>query len=283
MPQPAEMEQKHGSLIAGMLAARPRAPSDQQSAGPRYGTFISFTRGLQTLVEALARRLEGVIRTATPVRRLTRDESGWRLDLADGSPLAADAVVLALPVPQGARLMEQTDHELSRQLSEIACASSVVVNFAFRRDDVPHPLNGFGFIVPAAEGRPLLACTFSSVKFSGRAPDGHILLRCFAGGALRPELCDLEEDALIATCRGQLTELLGIEQPPLFARVSYHRQSMPQYVVGHRDRVAHLREKIGRWPGLHIAGSAFEGVGIPDCIRSGEEAAVGIMSCWSGI
>ncbi|HLN97745.1 MAG TPA: protoporphyrinogen oxidase, partial [Pyrinomonadaceae bacterium] len=197
----------------------------------------------------------------------------WRIHTGNGRTLEADAVCLALPAYSSARLIRGVHQKLASELDEISYASSVTINLAYKRDDIPHPLNGFGFVVPFIEKRSLIACTFSSVKFAGRAPQGYALLRVFAGGALQPEMFQLSEDELVRRVRGDLRDLLAIERTPLFAEVSKWKQSMPQYHVGHLERVRRIEACVAGLPRLVLAGNAYSGLGIPDCIRSGEAAA----------
>jgi oxygen-dependent protoporphyrinogen oxidase len=138
---------------------------------------------------------------------------------------------------------------------------------------VRHPLDGFGFVVPYVEKKSLIACTFSNVKFPGRAPDGHVLLRAFVGGALQPDMFALEESEMLRRVKQDLRGLLGITAEPLFAKVSQWEKSMPQYEVGHLDRIAAIESELAGLPNLQLAGNAYRGAGIPDCIRSGETAA----------
>jgi oxygen-dependent protoporphyrinogen oxidase len=187
--------------------------------------------------------------------------------------LVADAICLALPAYASSWFLRRIDAEVASELSGIPYASSATINLAYKRENVSHPLNGFGFVVPFIEKRTVMACTFSSVKFPNRAPDGHVLLRAFVGGALQPELVELDDEELIARVRHDLSVLLGVHSPPLFAEVSKWQRSMPQYFVGHVDRVRSIANRVERLPGLTLAGNAFHGPGIPDCIRSGESAA----------
>ena len=167
-------------------------------------------------------------------------------------------------------MIEELDPELAERLKAIPYTSAATVNLAYRRDDVPHPLDGFGFVVPAVEKRALLGCTFSSVKFPGRAPEGHALLRAFLGEST---LASRSDAAVEAAVRADLRDLLRIAAPPLFSVIRRHERAMPQYAVGHLDRVAEIEAAVARYPGLALAGSAFRGIGIPDCIHSGEQAA----------
>jgi oxygen-dependent protoporphyrinogen oxidase len=199
--------------------------------------------------------------------------SKWHIKTDQDETISADAVCLALPAYVSARLLNIVDRQLAAELDLIPYASSVTLNLAYKRSDIPHPLDGFGFVVPFIEKRTVIACTFSSVKFAGRAPQGHALLRAFVGGALQPEMFDLSEDELLSRVRADLRDLLGIERAPLFAEVTKWKRSMPQYHVGHLELVKRIAERVTSLPGLTLAGNAYTGPGIPDCVRSGESAA----------
>jgi len=193
--------------------------------------------------------------------------------MASGETLEADGVVLATEAHQSARIVRDLAPDLARLLGEIPYASSATVSLGYRREAIPQALDGFGFVVPRSERRPILACTFSSVKYPGRAPDGHALLRVFLGGALDEGLLKEDDEALVAIARGQLAELLGVTGPPLITRIHRHPAAMPQYRVGHLELVAHIEKGVAAIPGLALAGAAYRGVGIADCIHSGESAA----------
>ena len=160
----------------------------------------------------------------------------------------------------------------SRILGEISYASSATVSLGYRGEDVPHPLNGFGFVVPRAEHRAILACTFSSVKYAGRAPEGHVLLRCFLGGALNAAILEGDDATLAARARDDLRAALGVTAEPVLTRVWRHPASMPQYHLGHLARVDAIEGRLATLPGLFLVGGAYRGVGIADCVRSGEAA-----------
>src|SRR6185503_2948608 len=155
--------------------------------------------------------------------------------------------------------------------------STATLNFGYRRAAIGHALNGFGFVVPFVEKRSLIACTFSSVKFPGRAPEGHVLLRAFAGGALQPDIFALDESEMTARVETDLRELLGINEAPLFVEAAKWERSMPQYEVGHLERLVEIENEVSKLPGLTLAGNSYRGAGIPDCIRSGEAAAESIL------
>ena len=208
--------------------------------------------------------VQGLVKT-------TADE--WQVRASSGETWTADGAVIALPAYGAASVLGGVDNDLAYELNLIPYASTATINIAFRREDVKHPLNGFGFVVPFVEHRKILACTFSSVKFAGRAPDGAVLLRAFAGGALQPEVFSLPKDELISIVASELKELLGISGKHLFAHVEKWPRSMAQYHVGHMDRVGRIKNRVESHRGLELAGNAYCGAGIPDCIRSGEFAA----------
>jgi oxygen-dependent protoporphyrinogen oxidase len=194
-----------------------------------------------------------------------------------GEALGADAVCLALPAYAAARLLRGTNALLAAELDAIPYASTATVNLAYRREDIPHPLDGFGFVVPFAERLSVLACTFSSVKFPSRAPAGHALLRAFVGGALQPEMFELGEGEMVSAVRRDLRDLLGVRAAPLFAHVERWPRSMAQYHVGHLARLARVEARLRSLPGLRLCGNAYTGAGVPDCVRGGEEAADAIF------
>ena len=203
---------------------------------------------------------------------------GWTIETTSHEEIRADGVCVALPAYATARLVRSTNSSLADELDAIPYASTATVNLAYRRSDIPHPLNGFGFVVPFIEKRSIIACTFSSVKFPGRAPEGHTLLRAFVGGAMQPETFELDDTEMIQRVQSDLHDLLGIDEQPLFTRVTRWSRSMPQYEVGHLERVRRIDEHLSRLPSLRLAGNAYNGAGMPDCIRTGEIAADAIYN-----
>jgi oxygen-dependent protoporphyrinogen oxidase len=285
MPQFLEMEQRHGSLIRAMWhnqrLARQSGNTMQGTSGPRYGLFVSFPQGMQTLVERLAASMPAeTVRLHSRVLRVERlpETARWRIHLHNQPCLDADAVCMALPAPHASQLVRPLHAALATALQDIPYASSAIVNVAFRRADVGHPLHGMGFVVPAVEQRTLMACSFSSVKFAGRAPQEHVLLRAFVGGALQQAHYDLTDDAMQHAVLRDLHALLGLRGDPLFIKISRHPHSMPQYHVGHVQRIARLEAMTHHLPGLVLAGNAYRGVGIPDCIQSGNTAAQVVLT-----
>ena len=208
---------------------------------------------------------------------IERDAGGWRVTTAGGGVFAGDALILSPEAHQAARLAALRGSRLAHLLEGIPYASSATVTLAYRRADIRHPLDGFGFVVPQVERRPVFAGTFSSVKYPGRAPEGHALLRVFIGGALNESALEADDAALVEIARAQLGELLGVTGAPRFTRVARYPQAMPQYHVGHAARAEAIELAVARHPGLRLAGGAYRGVGIADCVRSGEEAAEGVL------
>ena len=234
----------------------------------------------QSLVDALAQRLpEGVVRLGNAVAALRREQC-WQVALADGGVIDADAVVLATPAHQSARFVAELDPALAAELTGIPYASSATVSLAYRREEIPHPLDGFGFVVPLVEARSIVACTYSSIKYPGRAPREHILLRAFVGGAMQQRLFDQDDAAMAESVRRELRELLGVTTEPVLTRIHRHPQAMPQYRVGHLERMQRIDASVAQHPGLTLAGNAYRGVGIPDCIHSGELAAA---AAWASV
>lgn len=292
IPRFLEMERRHRSVIRAMVAQRRAAAKHQENAstgttgttgttgsGARYGALNSFDRGMETIVEALLQHLPSdAVHSRSEVTSLTREGIRWRLSCDDGRQFEADAVILALPSRKAAALLHGTAADLASELSAIPHASSAILNLVYRRSDVPHPLDCFGFVVPAVEERKIIACTFSSVKFPNRAPEGRVLLRAFFGGSLQRELLEESDDALQQMAGEELRDLMGIEAAPLDSALARYPDAMPQYLVGHVDRMERIDSLLERHPGLALAGNAYVGVGLPDCVHSGELAADRILT-----
>ena len=268
IPRFLAMEQAHGSIIRAMLAAR--SAGGDRAGGARYGLFVTLDTGLQSLTEALASRLPASwVRLGARVSRLSpRSGSGWILH-AGRSEETFDAVVLALPAHAAADLTETFDADLARMLASIDYGSAVTVSLGFRSRDIRHPMDGFGFVAPAIERMGILGCTFGHMKYAGRAPEGHALLRVFMGG----EMIARTDEQIAQRALVPLRTLLGIAVPPIFAHVARWPRAMARYAVGHLDLVERIEERLGTHPGLALAGNAYRGIGIPDCVRSAEAAA----------
>jgi oxygen-dependent protoporphyrinogen oxidase len=278
-PQFVTMEREHGSVIRALRReARERGPRhlEKQASGARYGLFVTLADGMDTLPKALAAALPtGTVHTGTAVRRISRNEpvSPWLVELLDGPPLEADAVVVATEAHAAARFLDAQDAALALQLRAIPYASSLIANIAYRRDQISHPLDGFGAVVPSTERRSILAVSFLSVKFPNRAPAGTVLLRVFIGGVNQPEQLEHDDAAVTALVRQELAGLIGASGEPIFTQITRHPRAMPQYNLGHLERVAAIRRNLAKYSRLYLAGIAYDGVGIPDCIHAAERTA----------
>jgi oxygen-dependent protoporphyrinogen oxidase len=291
-PRLAELERRFGSLHRGMrqaaLAGRGpattpvlRRPGGDEGEG-RRPAFYTLEGGVGELADALARRLDpdsvllGRRAVAVTPRPTEGGDPGWTVHLDDGEELPARSVVLALPAFVAAELLAGAEPELARRLRAIPYVSVATLSLGYRRRDLPRPLDGFGFFVPRGEGPRILACTWTSTKFPGRAPEDGALVRVFLGGALQEEVLELDDDALIAAVRADLRPILGVDAEPEVARLHRWPRGYPQYRVGHLERVAEIEAALP--PGLHLAGSAYRGVGLPDCIRGGYRAAEEVLA-----
>lgn len=278
MPRFLELEAKYRSLILGMRAGIKMMKSTGRDAGARYSLFVSFPKGMTYLVEKIASRLPvGSIHIGAAVTRVTRDSDTWRMERHQAPAATADAVILACPSYASAEMVRHFDRLLADDLASIEYASAAVMSMAFDTDQVTRKLDGFGFVVPDIEKRSLIATTFSSIKFAGRAPDGKVLMRAFLGGAMAPEVYHMDDEALREAVVRDLRDLIGIKGEPAFTRLYRWPRSMPQYPVGHLDRVKRIHQQLTNHPSLAVAGNAFGGIGIPDCIQSGESAAKEII------
>lgn len=293
MPEFLAAEREFGSLTRALRrtprdeAAAEQRRVEKDSSGARYGVFVSLRDGLSGLVRALVDALPAhAVSTGTQVDLVERvGESRWQLRLSGRSGPQTelfDGVVIAAPAPRAADLLAAVDVDLAAELGQIRYASSAVVGLVCRREQIEHPLDGFGFVVPAVEGRDLVAGSFASVKYPGRLPDDLVHLRAFVGGVLRPELVDRSDDELVALARRELEGLLGLRGVPLATDVARWRESMPQYDVGHVQRVDRLMARADALPRLALAGNAYRGVGIPQCIASGRAAAESVADQLSG-
>lgn len=273
MPRFLELERHERSVLLALWRAGRRIPQSGTS-GARWSLFVTLRGGMGELVDALAARLPaGAVALKQRAIGIERTGESWRVGLASGESLVADTVIVAAETHVAGRLLRYVDPAVAALLGDVPYASSATITLAYRRVDVPHPLDGFGFVVPRIEGRHLLACTFSSVKYPGRAPDGMALLRCFLGGALDEGVLARGDDDLAATARAELADALGVVAAPVLVRVRRWPRAMPQYRVGHLDRVEAIERALARLPGLALAGSGYRGVGISDCVHSGEVAA----------
>ncbi|MBX3460107.1 MAG: protoporphyrinogen oxidase [Planctomycetes bacterium] len=285
-PQFMQYEQEYGSVIAALRArganrGQGGGAHESQAAGPRYGMFVTLKQGMGALIDALVNALPpGALQLNTPVHAVMPDAAGVSLALPDG-PVRVDGAVLALPAHKAAGLLAAADAPLARALGTIEYAGASVVNFIFDRAQISHAMDGIGAVIPAVEGRRIIAFSFSSIKFEGRAPEGTATVRVFMGGALAPDIAKLPPAQQQAIALDEIRDLAGIHGEPRFASVTSHHAAMPQYHVGHLERVAEIRRVAARHTRLRIIGNAFDGVGTPDCIRGANEGVKSLLS--SGI
>ena len=273
-PQFLEMERKHGSVILGMLKSSRENKSD---SGARYSQFLSFKNGMQTLVEALKQSLPpGSVFLNETVTEISQTGEFWNIQTENRAIDAAGVIVTTLSY-HAANLVKDINSDLSSDLSSIEYASSAVVIIAYKNEQISQELNGFGFVVPDIEESDLIACSFSSVKFDGRAPKGFTLLRAFVGGALNPGICDLDDKQIMEKSIRELSSILGIEGDPAFTMIQRYPEAMPQYHVGHLETVKRIMSKSAQYRGVKFAGNAYYGVGIPECVHSGETASESIV------
>lgn len=288
-PEFFAMELRSGSLWAGERQRAAAAPRDTHAAGARYGQFLTLATGMGTLPRRLASQLaaRGVqFITAAAAALSKRPDHVWEVSLRGGaaaglpgSPatLEADAVIVAVPSATASELLRSCDPTLAAALSAIEYAGSAIVSLGFTREDVRHPLDAAGVVVPRRENRRILAVSFSSQKFPGRAPVGSVLMRTFVGGALDPATAALEDERLVPLVLADLRDMLGVCGTPRVVQIDRWRGAMPQYTLGHADRVANIQRLVSAHRGLALAGAAYEGVGIPQVIASGQAAAASLL------
>ncbi|HEU4329219.1 MAG TPA: protoporphyrinogen oxidase [Roseiflexaceae bacterium] len=275
-PRFVAMEQQHGSLLAAAQAALRNAPATSAPlSGPaklRRAAFVTLKGGMAELVEALALRLEARVLTGRAVTAVEPgDGAAYRVLLDDGTLIPTDALIITTPAYNTAKLVAPFAPDLAAGLRRIRYVSTGIATLAFRRSEIRAPIDGFGLVIPGSEGRRINACTLTSVKFDHRAPADTLLVRVFFGGSDTPEAMQLDDAALLELVRSELKAVLGIDAAPLWTRIYRWWDSNPQYDLGHLERVDALHALCP--PGLLLAGSAYRGVGIPDCIRQGYEAA----------
>ena len=276
LPRFADIETEHGSLGRGMLSARKKMAAAAKS--PLVPLFSSLQEGMQQMVDALLSRLDtNLLRPSTPVQSLIPQDGGWTVSAGYQSD-QFDGLIVATPAPAASVLLHMGDENLSRELGDIRYSSSVTITLGYdervRRSLPP----GFGFLVPRSEGRRMLAATFVHNKFPHRAPDNRALIRCFLGGSRDEHILHSSNPEIIGIVRDELKQILGVEAEPLFVRVYKWKGAMAQYGVGHLERVQRIEALRKNLPGLTLAGNAYSGIGVPDCVRSGKEAANKVLA-----
>jgi oxygen-dependent protoporphyrinogen oxidase len=272
LPRFVELERKYGSLTKGVLHER-RNTAKQAKGMPLFQTLKG---GLGQLVDALVEQT----RPAPELLRgtaeaLERQAAGLRIRV-NGAWLEADRVVLASQAYQAGALLGSVDAALASLLNAVPYSNSITISLGYDRAGFRHPLNGFGFLIPKKERKLMVACTWVGTKFSHRVPEDKAVLRCFAGGE-NAGVLSLSDEELAAGVRSELRDIMGVTETPVFTHIARWPRSMAQYTVGHADRVEEIESRVAQIPGLHLAGNAYHGIGIPDCIRMGKEAAEAIV------
>ena len=291
LPRFWEMERKYGSLTRATLAAmrerRAKAQGETQSTSEALPLFMTLKEGLGKIVETLECGLEkGRMHLRQRVVALEVGTGGERshytVRCEGGAAHAADAIILAMPAHQSAAILSPLDAAIGDWLGAIPYSSSMTVSLGYETEIVGKLPPGFGFLVPRKEKRRLLACTFVHAKFPHRAPEGKALLRCFLGGSRDPGVLKLGDEEVLSLVRRELGEVLGLSAAPLFWRIYRWPASMAQYVVGHADRIRRIEAGLEAHPGLFLAGNAFSGIGISDCVRTGKSTAEGALQFFRG-
>ncbi len=280
LPQMVELVQQHGSLYRGMVQKQ-KSQRAAATRGARYSLFLAPRLGMSSMIDAIATRLTNtrvrLENRAVEIRPAT--SNGWSVRIeGQDQPEIFDGLILALPAMAASRAVASIHPQLASELEGIEHANSAVVALGYPKQQVQRPMNAFGCVVPAVQNRPILAISWSSAKFPGRAPVSSDLYRVFIGGALQPQLADLPDDQMLQLAQRELNDLLGVQGPPEMCRIVRWRQAMPQYVVGHLDRLQRIDQLLPADGRLRLAGNAYQGVGIPQCIRSGETAAEDLMA-----
>jgi oxygen-dependent protoporphyrinogen oxidase len=273
LPRFVELERKYGSLTKGVLHER-RKTVKQAKGMPLFQTLKG---GLGQLIEALVAQTKPAPEVLHgTAEALERSSAGYRIRI-NGEWLEAEHVVLAAQAYEAGALAAGVDGELASLLNGVAYSNSITISLGYDRANFRHPLNGFGFLIPKTERKLMMACTWVGTKFSDRVPEDKAVLRCFTGGEDASALA-LSDEQLAAGVRGELRDIMGVTETPVFTHIARWPRSMAQYTVGHAGRVDAIEARVKDLPGLHLAGNAYHGIGIPDCVRMGKEAAGKIAS-----
>ena len=275
-----DFERKYGSLARGAMKMYRARVKSQKNTGSR-SIFLTPTTGLAEMVEALVNTLESNgadLRLNTPVSKISQKDDTHQVDLADGSSLQADALILATPPYVTGKLIGSHLPKLASVLESIPYVSTATISLAYKLTDLQRPLDGYGYVIPRREGRRALACTWTSTKFPHRAPEGHALLRVFVGRAGQEDDIPWDDASLLEIAREELELTLGITADPLVSRVFIWEKAMPQYNLGHPEKLLEIDTTLAEMPNLAFAGNGYRGIGIPDCINSGKLAVEKILN-----
>lgn len=269
-PRVYNLEREYGSLIRGMIKLQKKAKKEgKPSVGPGPGgTLTSFRTGMDTLIKALKDEIGEGLRLRSKVIALSMENKSYRVIMEDGREIESDRIVIAIPAYEASEIVKGLDDRLSKLLSDIPYPSLSVVCFGYRRDKIGHDLNGFGFLVPHREGRKILGSLWDSSIFPERSPDGFVLIRSMVGGMKGSELARMDNDRLTQTVQEELRDIMGIKAEPDFVSIYFHEKAIPQYTLGHPERLRLIEELLLKYKGLYITGNAYRGIGVNDCIEN---------------
>lgn len=276
-PKLWQMESEHGGLVRALVARIRSGRRKGEAAGAPLGRLTSFAGGVEELIHGLARSVGESLRTSAPLSALEETEAGYTLRLAGGGVVRADSVVLACPPRESARLVAGLDSTLAAELRSIESAPLAVISLGYVREQTP-ALDGFGFLVPRRQGPRALGVLWESSIFPNRAPQGRALLRVMIGGALDPDAVNLADRELVDAARRDLATTIGLTAQPELVRIARHTLGIPQYTVGHLDRLARIDERLARHPGLRVAGNGYRGVAINSCVAEAFELAERLLA-----
>ena len=283
-PMFVETEKKYRSLILGMLARKKAMLMNAvKRPSSAYSLFMTLKDGLGEMVDAVIKKSPDIqFKSGTKVVGIERNKEKWHLKLDDGSENQVDAVIVATPGTVTAKLLQNITPDSAELLNSIHYVSTATVTLGYKKEGFSHSLDGFGFVVPKAEGCSILACTWTSSKFPHRAPKDYVMLRCYVGGALQEEVAEKDTETLETLVRKDLQQIMGITEIPIFCKVFKNNKSNVQYHVNHSQKIDSIMEDLKNYPGLFLAGSAYRGIGIPDCIQNGNLAAESALKFVNG-
>ncbi len=274
-PRIKELEQEYGSLIRAMIKIKKQRKNEKVSAAPA-GNLTSFYNGAQTITDTIAQKIGKRLRLGVPVQGISMDNGRYQVHTADDTA-DADIVAMASPAYASSGILKDMAPELSTVLSDIPYPHVAVVCFGYKKENITHPLNGFGFLVPHTEGRKILGTLWDSSIFPNRASGDTALLRTMIGGAKNPEMADLDNDKISDIVFGELKPLLGLKKEPDMLRVFRWDKAIPQYIPGHIEKLKTIDTHLKKYPGLYLTGNSYRGIGINDCVASGYEIADKIL------
>ena len=276
-PRFVQMEEEYGSLIKGMLTKR-RRMLNSENGKPKWTMFMTLKNGLDELPLTIVKALKmTTIITNKEVSEINK-VSGYKIYLKNGDTIDADVVIFATPSYETGRLLRVLNSSISDQLITIPYVSTATISLAYKKDSISHPMNGFGFLVPRVENRRIMGASWVSRKFSDRSPDDSVLIRCFIGGSRNEELVSLDDKDMLKMIKEELKDIMGISAEPILTRIYRWEKAMPQYTIGHDERVSRIEESILKYPDIFVTGSAYRGGGISECIKNAQLTAESVLN-----